>query len=195
MTVTPTGLPAVVGAVRWVHVPAGTCLYGDARKPRPVPALLVAETPLTVKQCGLGDTDLPVTGISYDDAVRLAAEAGGRLPTSLEWEWIAAGSSRRLYPWGDEPWTPDYALLTGAGQSPCAPQPVRRHPAGATPQGVLGLAGNVWEWTSSTAMGQGKIIRGGSYASPPLYAHTTFLNAVPVERRSSGISVRPVRIP
>ncbi|CCH17787.1 formylglycine-generating enzyme family protein [Micromonospora lupini] len=181
--------------VRWVHVPAGTCLYGDARKPRPVPDLLVAETPLTAAQCGVGETDLPITGVSYGDAVGLAAEAGGRLPTSVEWEWIAAGPSRRLYPWGEEPWTPDRALLTGAGQSPRAAEPVGRYPSGVTPQGVLDLAGNVWEWTASTAMGLGKIIRGGSYASPPLYAHTTFLNAAPVERRSPGISVRPVRTP
>jgi sulfatase modifying factor 1 len=195
MTITRTGPLARPRTVRWVHVPAGTCLYGDARKPRTVPDLLVAETPLTAAQCGVGDTDLPITGISYDDAVDLAAEAGGRLPTSVEWEWIAAGPSRRLYPWGDEPWTPDRARLTGAGQSPRAAQPVGRYPAGATPHGVLDLAGNVWEWTSSTAMGQAKIIRGGSYASPPLYAHTTFLNAAPVERRSPGISVRPVRTP
>jgi iron(II)-dependent oxidoreductase len=60
---------------------------------------------------------------------------------------------------------------------------------------VLDLAGNVWEWTSSPAMGGGRIIRGGSYASPPLYAQTTFLNAAPAEHRSPGISVRPVRTP
>lgn len=151
MTITRTGPDVGSRTVRWVHVPAGTCLYGDARKPRPVPDLLVAETPLTAAQCGVGDTDLPITGISYDDAVHLAAEAGGRLPTSVEWEWIAAGPSRRLYPWGDEPWTPDRALLTGAGQSPRVAQLVGRCPAGATPHGVLELAGNVWEWTASTA--------------------------------------------
>ncbi|WP_327009689.1 formylglycine-generating enzyme family protein [Dactylosporangium sp. NBC_01737] len=194
MTTTDTLSPRL-GAVRWLLVPGGTCLYGDARKPRTVPDLLVAATPLTLSQCGAGDVDLPVTGISYDDAVRLAAEAGGRLPSSVEWEWIAAGPDRRDYPWGGEPWTPDRALLTGPGRAPRGPQPVGQHPAGATPHGVLDLAGNVWEWTSSSSMGCGKIIRGGSYVSPPLYARTTFLNAAPAERRSCGISVRPVRTP
>ena len=42
-------------------------------------------------------------------------------------------------------------------------------------------------------MGGGYVIRGGSYASKPLYARTTFLNAAPAELRSPGISVRPVR--
>lgn len=42
-------------------------------------------------------------------------------------------------------------------------------------------------------MGGGALIRGGSFASPPLYAQCTFLNAAPVELRSRGISFRVVR--
>ena len=84
-------------------------------------------------------------------------------------------------------------MLTDADETPLGPQPVWQYPAGANTQGILGLAGNVWEWTASPVMGGGYVIRGGSYASKSLYARTTFLNAVPAERRSRGISVRPVR--
>jgi iron(II)-dependent oxidoreductase len=42
-------------------------------------------------------------------------------------------------------------------------------------------------------MGTGFVVRGGSYASPLLYAQTTFLNAAPAELRSAGIGVRVVR--
>jgi formylglycine-generating enzyme required for sulfatase activity len=195
MATTPATPRQVPTTVTWLPVPGGTCLYGDTARSRSVPDLLVAATPLTATQCGLGESDLPITGINYDDAVRFAAEAGGRLPTSVEWEWIAAGPHRRRFPWGDEPWHPGRALLTGGGQTPRGPEPVGQRPAGASAQGVLDLAGNVWEWTSSPAMGDGRIIRGGSYASPPLYAQTTFLNAAPAERRSPGISVRPVCTP
>lgn len=181
-------------AVHWMLIPGGTCRYGDAAKPRVVIDLLVARTPLTRRQTGHDDTSgLPATGVDHAHAVRLAAEAGGRLPTSVEWEWIAAGPERRPYPWGGQPWAPERAVLTADGSTPLGPQPVGRHPAGATPHDLHDLAGNVWEWTASPVMGGGYIIRGGSYASTPLYARTTFLNAAPAERRSPGIAVRPVR--
>jgi formylglycine-generating enzyme len=61
------------------------------------------------------------------------------------------------------------------------------------PQGLLDVAGNVREWTATRVMGGGYVIRGGSYASKPLYARCTFLNAVHAQRRSPGIGVRPVR--
>jgi formylglycine-generating enzyme required for sulfatase activity len=187
-------LQPIAAPLHWVPVPGGTCRYGDAARPRVVPDLLVARTPLTWRQAGSDDaTDLPVTGINHADAARLATEVGGRLPTSVEWEWLAAGPNRRLYPWGDTPWTQGRAVLTGDGYAPLGPQPVGRHPIGTTPEGLLDMAGNVWEWTASPVMGGGYIIRGGSYASKPLYARTTFLNAVPAEHRSAGISVRPVR--
>lgn len=156
-------------------------------------ALLVARTPLTRRQCGTEDSDLPVTDINHDDAIRLAHGAGGRLPTSTEWEWIAAGEHHNTYPWGSQPWTPQRAVLTADGHTPLRPRTVGTCPDGASPFGVLDLAGNVWEWTSSRVMGGGFVIRGGSYASRPLYARTTFLNAAPGERRSPGISLRPVR--
>lgn len=184
----------LIDTVRWIPVPGGTCLFGDAAKPRRVPDLLVAETPLTWRQHRAGDlSDRPVTGIDHDDAIRLATAAGGRLPTSVEWEWIAAGPHRHRYPWGDDAWTPRRAVLTGEGNTPLGPLPCGLRPDGASPHGVLDLAGNVWEWTCTPVMGSGYVIRGGSYASKPLYARTTFLNAVPAERRSRGITVRPVR--
>ncbi|MCE0540740.1 formylglycine-generating enzyme family protein [Kineosporia rhizophila] len=190
--------------VTWMLIPGGTCLYGDAQRPRPVPDLLVAQVPLTV-----AGTGMPATELTHDQATRAAEAVGGRLPRAVEWEWIAAGPHRRRFPWGHEPWHPGLALLTnpttstdpGAGpnqsgtdqQTPTGPLPAGRFPQGATPEGLLDLAGNVWEWTCTPVMGEGSIIRGGSYASPPLYAQTTFINAAPNNLRSPGIGVRPVR--
>jgi iron(II)-dependent oxidoreductase len=106
---------------------------------------------------------------------------------------MAAGPGRRRYPWGEAEWDPSLANLLPAGSS--GPVRAGRFPAGATPEGMLDVAGNVWEWTATPAMGNGYVIRGGSYASQPAYARTTFLNAAPAALRSPGLGFRVVRDP
>lgn len=194
------------GAVTWVPVPGGACRYGDARWPVAVPDLLWTRTPLTRHQLrdagppsatttaaidGAVDGQLPLTGLDWAAAARAAAMMGGRLPRAVEWEWMAAGPAGRRWPWGDAPWAPERARLRLSGHA--CPGPVGAYPAGATPDGLLDVAGNVWEWTASAVLGCGYQVRGGSYASLPDYARCTFINAAPAELRSPGIGVRVVR--
>ena len=169
--------------IQWVFVEGGVCRFGDDGRQRPVTDLWVSATVVA-----RGDR-LPVTGVQWMAAVELAASVGGRLPTSLEWEWIAAGPGRRRWPWGEQGWSPERALMDGLA---AGPGPVDIPTAGATPEGVLGLAGNVWEWTSTTIHAGGAVIRGGSFASRPLYGRTTFLGGAPIECASPGIGVRVV---
>lgn len=178
----------------WRYLPGGVCAYGDRARPVTVPTLYWSTTPVTRAQLGkAGDGDVPVTGLDHDEACEAAASLGGRLPRSVEWEWMAAGGERRRFPWGDADWTPAKANLRPSGQH--GPTPVCTHPEGATPGGLLDVAGNVWEWTASPSLGGGAIIRGGSYHSLPLYATCRFLNAAPRELRSPGIGFRVVREP
>ncbi len=101
-----------------------------------------------------------------------------------------AGAGQRLYPWGQEEPTSSHANLRGLG--PGAPTPPWNRPAGATPAGVLDVAGNVWEWTSTAVPGNGAVIRGGSYNSLTLYAQCAYETEAPARLRSAGIGVRPV---
>ncbi len=117
---------------------------------------------------------MPATHISQNDAMAYCSWAGLRLPTEREWEH-AAGS--RDFPWGDN-WNPDNCR-NSAGKQPGAaggPLPVGSFPGGASPFGLLDMAGNVYEWTSSLYMpylvngtqngrmnGLRKVIRGGSF--------------------------------
>ncbi|MCH8021447.1 SUMF1/EgtB/PvdO family nonheme iron enzyme [candidate division KSB1 bacterium] len=85
-----------------------------------------------------------------------------RLPTEQEWEW-AAGSGNRKYPWGDKP-EPD-KTRANFGEEVGHTTPVGSYPEGATPEGLMDMAGNVWEWMANLYKkdSQMRALRGGSW--------------------------------
>jgi formylglycine-generating enzyme required for sulfatase activity len=107
--------------------------------------------------------DHPVVNVSWHDALAYCnwlAEVTGkpyRLPSEAEWEKAARGDDGRIYPWGAQ-WDPARCNSREGGQGDTIAEvgiyigdttPVDAYPEGASPYGLLDMAGNVWEWTSS----------------------------------------------
>ncbi|MCP4213030.1 MAG: SUMF1/EgtB/PvdO family nonheme iron enzyme [bacterium] len=132
--------------------------------------------------------DQPVVGISWYaaraycvwlsclEAVRRGeslahmAESGSmyELPTETEWEWAAYSNpdgTMRKYPWPAEKGEAS-ASLANFNKNVGATTPVSSYPEGATPLGLMDMAGNAWEWMVNYYADNKRVLalRGGSYS-------------------------------
>jgi len=93
---------------------------------------------------GWHDND-PIVNVNWPGARAYAQWAGAMLPTEAQWEKAARGTDGRRYPWGDE-WDATKCQSSTKYGDAGHPVAVGSFPAGASPYGVLDMAGNVRQW-------------------------------------------------
>jgi formylglycine-generating enzyme required for sulfatase activity len=106
----------------------------------------------------------PVNCVDWAQSDAYCRAQGRRLPTEEEWEWAARGATKATsYPWGQT--APDTQICWSGVTKRYGTCAVGSLPEGNSPQGVSDLAGNVWEWTSTTPSenANGRVYRGGSW--------------------------------
>lgn len=166
---------------REAHIPAGEFLFGERKHRIHLGGFWIAKTPVTNLQYKAfvdatghrspihwidgqipsGKKHHPVVEVSFDDASAFCAWAGVALPNEQQWEKAARGTEGQTYPWGETNPTrrhSNFAKMIGDTT------PVDAHPAGASPYGLLDMAGNVWEWCSDQVQKEKfRVLRGGAW--------------------------------
>ncbi len=136
--------------------------------------------------------DHPVVQISQRDAAAFCAWYDLRLPRDAEWEYAARGRDDRTFPWGDSlPEAGDGSRLANFGTLACCASndsdgyrttaPVGSYPQGASPFGLLDMAGNVWEWTASPYPPDAAevTLRGGGWGNNPFCLRVSYRHGNP----------------
>jgi sulfatase modifying factor 1 len=147
---------------------------------------------------GAGD-DLPAVGLSWEQARGYCQARGARLPTDAEWQRALAGAEQRSFPWG-EAWE-----AGGLGDLPLRPRPVGAHPAGASPEGLEDLTGNVFHWAHSRYQppadapaapemrGELRLLRGSCCGFLQAWARSDHRAAMPANGSSAWVGFRCAR--
>lgn len=200
-----------VPEIDWVKIPASAFIYQDDLHP-PLPAFHIARYPVTNAQFqafidtggyqneawwkGLdqridapivpewNEPNAPRERVSWFEAIAFCRWLDERLgftvtlPDEQQWERAARGTEGLQYPWGNE-FRQDFVNCDGSIGRTSAPG---IYPHAASPEGVMDLAGTVWEWclneysaleNCQLSGDKARVVRGGSWGGNPVGARSS----------------------
>jgi formylglycine-generating enzyme required for sulfatase activity len=148
--------------------------------------------------------DYPVVYVTWGQAKAYCEWAERRLPTEAEWERAGRGDDFRTFPWGEDKAN---GLLANFNMLVGDTSRVGTYPAGASPYGVLDMAGNVAEWVNdfysfnysavlentlnptgpATSSNFNRVVRGGSLGDAEINIRVAKRSSV----RGSNLSAPP----
>jgi formylglycine-generating enzyme required for sulfatase activity len=154
--------------------------------------------------------DLPIVGLSWDDAQAWLTQAGDglRLPSEAEWEYACRAGTTTLYSWGDEV---DPARCWYGGNAFVAPRPhaSEEHVEQPNPFGLIDASGNAFEWcldgwlddyrdAPSDAAPRSsdspyRVARGGAWDDHCDHCCSSFRYKAPHDSRERDFGLRPAR--
>jgi iron(II)-dependent oxidoreductase len=156
-------------------------------------------------------TRWPALYVAWPEASEFCRAQGKRLPREAEWEKAARGNSGNLFPWGQQPPTPELAKFGQyhVHEIPIV-APVESGEAGRSPYGLHHMAGNASEWVEDwfgidyyatmparnprgPDSGRYKVVRGGSWKSEPVMLRTATRSGASPDRRAATIGFRCAR--
>ncbi|MBI4577363.1 MAG: SUMF1/EgtB/PvdO family nonheme iron enzyme [Planctomycetes bacterium] len=157
------------------------------------------------------EAQLPVTQVSWEDAMRFAAWRRAQLPTEVQWERAARGTDGQRFPWGREAMSRNGGTRVanigrvGPTSDRVLAEPVGSYPEDTSPAGCMDMAGNLSEWTRDAFLrypgGEGgtggfdpekRAIRGGSYRWDVEYARCAARTGGHPARRFPDVGLRCV---
>lgn len=219
---TPTGTMLLV--------PPGPFLHGEKNEQAVAPAFYIDRTEVTngayAKFASATQRPLPpnfpahapgdpVVNVTFSDAAAFCRWADKRLPDAMEWEKAARGDKGLQYPWGDSEDPSKANVLDNAAIQDRKPLPADSMPDGASPYGVLHMAGNVLEYVRTEVTPSAAVVehfagilnpppalnepwysvKGGAFNTPLKAAVPWEYSPVPARFASETIGFRCVKDP